>query len=283
VKILDADITQDNIRIMLTPINGPQTGQLVLELFGPNNAYYLIRTVNRETGIHNETFNIPQMPEMPDGEFTTVRATWTVNQHEYQDEFSVHFQNLGLYRHSQYNTPHESHETCQGGQLLQDICLGDRASASGSPCPGLCCDTMWSLFASQARINGNGISQCAGEVMRSTSCDNWGVICPELCPDRDPNSLEAVAAIETGCGNTDLGDDTVAIRQSGHPYLSCGSQIFIFGLTPQGQLAGTIKRVTDTGGVLQERQCDNYNPLNHSCTGWLDLGDFITILMLENQ
>lgn len=119
--------------------------------------------------------------------------------------------------------------------------------------------------------------------MRSTLCDQWGVTCPQSCPTCDENNLEAVAAIETGCGNTELGDDTVAILWTGHTYLQCGDRVYIHGLEPEGDLAGSIKRVTDTGDLPQgERQCDNYNSSNHSCTDWADLGDFITIKLIDD-
>jgi len=75
-----------------------------LELTGPGGSH-TIREETRSSGSYDETFDLPNLSI---GEYTKVKATWTVGGAPCIDEYDYHIKVLGAYDHTCYNTPDES-------------------------------------------------------------------------------------------------------------------------------------------------------------------------------
>ncbi len=68
---------------------------------------------SRAGGEYTDDFNFTTMPLKT---FVRIRIRWGSGAQlcEKTQDLPVPFQNLGIYRHSQYNTPSEGDATCQG-------------------------------------------------------------------------------------------------------------------------------------------------------------------------
>ncbi|MCS7157576.1 MAG: hypothetical protein N0A16_07595 [Blastocatellia bacterium] len=102
VQITEADIVSDRIAVLLSPSTA--SGRLVLTLVSAGGNVTLFNDT-RSGGTHVFSFNPANLPAR---QFTEVRAGWTVNGITGNGNRAVSFRVLGTYRHSQYNTPHES-------------------------------------------------------------------------------------------------------------------------------------------------------------------------------
>jgi len=174
----------------------------------------------------------------------------------YSDDFPYHIHVLGLYRHSQYNIPHEN--TCAGPLVPAYI-------------TNAACDfTQTNLkrqFVAQVNLNGSGVSPVYGNLQREAFC-----IGRTGAPaDAADQSFRQVDAIRGGCGGQTgaLNDATVANCRT-HPHLSCNDRVFI-------HTVGT-KTVTDfcPACCSTMTQLDNFTTAT-DCAGILDLGRFMTI------
>jgi len=251
VDITDADITNDLIRVVLSPIN--DSGRLVLTLIGDTNVTLFDGTLTGSGTPYEFHFNPTQLPA---GQFRRVDAVWTVSGAPNQASRDVAFRVLGTYRHSQYNTPAES--SCGGAPV--------RAFITNSSC-NFNQTTLLSRFISQVNLNGSGRSINFGDVKREFNCVRQQNNPP---PGAQMHSFRQ-AVIAPACGGA-LDNSTVA-RRPGHPYLVCGDQILIVGL---GAGVGTIKTVTDLCPGCPVNQLDNYTT-DPACSGITDLGRYVTI------
>jgi putative SOS response-associated peptidase YedK len=107
VSIPIADITSNKIQVVLTGPTGV-TGQLSLTVTGPNGAQPVqpISTGSNPQGpgTYNYDFGLSSIPV---GEYTTVKATWTVDGTGITGQATDHFKVMGVYRQTVYNSPAE--------------------------------------------------------------------------------------------------------------------------------------------------------------------------------
>ena len=246
VQITHAEITEDRIDVSLQPET--YSGTLELRVTGPGGVSHVIRCETRTGGQYQETFDIPNLPVE---EFTNVEAWWGCERT--LQTRPCHFQNLGVYRHSQYNTPNENDNTCAGTPV--SVCIFD------SHCVNVI-GTLCNTFAAEVWENGSGISTSYGTIQREWECPG----CTE------EYRFRTVGPIQPSCAGRGLGDTTVA-RGPGNRDLGCGDRVLIVGL---GEDVGTVKTVTDLGGDVDLTQLDNYTA-NGACSGVFDLGNFLTI------
>jgi hypothetical protein len=232
VQVTNADITSDQIAVTLTPSG--VSGQLTIQLPGIDGGGHSFTyvDVNNQTvsgGSYTYSFN---RNSLPSGSYNQVNAQWVAGGQTAAGSrgMNTNFYVLGLYRHSQYNTPNEA--SCSGGTATAQW-DNPPTSCSYSPIQFI------SGFITQAWTNGSGISINQGPIQLP-----WG--CPQPFPQ---NSFKPVSTI-TGSCNTTLGNSSLA-RDPNDLRLGCGDQILIVGL-------GT-KTIADTcpacGGL---NQMDNY-------------------------
>lgn len=213
VKIEEADVTMDRIRVKLEPAG--LSGELKLELIEPDT--HVIRTDMRDSGTRNESFEIPNLAI---GEYMKVKATWKVMGATATDELEHHIRVLGNYRHSQYNTPHEAQ--CSGPDR--------RAYITDSRC-SFNRTTLRDQFISQVNLNGSGVSINFGDLQGEVFC-----LGQSSAPGDAANRSFRQQTIRPDCAGFGLGNDTVA-RDPAHPHLDCGDEVFIHNVG--------VKTVTD--------------------------------------
>ncbi|MEW6301090.1 MAG: carboxypeptidase regulatory-like domain-containing protein, partial [Thermodesulfobacteriota bacterium] len=250
-QVVDADVTQDAIAVRLEPSG--VSGTLKLELLGTTT--HVIREEARASGTYQETFDIPNLAE---GEYTKVRATWTVGEASAIGELDYHIKVLGQYRQSEYNTPDE--RQCTGSPTLVFVLSS----------PTTCFDVfeqgplLKSDFASQVNTNGSGLSIRFGDIkaLAATRCRN-------VTQNRPPeatigNSFVEVPFIDGACANIPLSNTTVAAclaRADLRGTFSCGDRVYIHGFG--------VKTVTDhcpaCCNANGQRQLDNYTLTDTRC------------------
>src|SRR6185312_5832785 len=81
-----------------------QAGQLKLTLVGDEGPFTLFDS-QHVGGTDSFSFKLDQLPE---GQYTTINAEWTNQNITKSDSHDISFMVLGVYRHSQYNSPTES-------------------------------------------------------------------------------------------------------------------------------------------------------------------------------
>jgi hypothetical protein len=226
---------------------GGTTGTLTLDLTGAGPSHR-IATGSRSGGTTTESFNVPSLPTR---EFTGLRATWNVGGTDHVDTRAFHIRVLGIFRHSQYNVPHES-------------------SCGGAPAPAYLTNrschftpiTLRSRFISQANLNGSGVSMAHGNLVREDFC-----LTQPGAPANAANcSFRPTANFRGACGA--LGNNTVANCRT-RPDLHCGDRVFIEG-------HGT-KTITDScPACCGHDQLDNFTTAP-ACAGIPDLGNFMTV------
>lgn len=259
VQILSANVRQDQIQVQVGPSG--VTGQLTLELTGPNTS--AIETVQRAGGsTYSESFNIPALPQ---GDFTNIRATWAANGATKTANFAYHIKVHGDVRHSVYNSPYES----QCSQAAAANVYITNASCQFTP------GTLNGQFKSQLDLNGSGTSTAYGTLQVEAFCLGQ----PNAPADAAGRSYRRVNTITGSCGGG-VGDSTVAsYRANSTGPIGCGGGVFIYGLGSPG----TDKTVADNcpacGPVTTfVRQLDNYTS-RQACrpSAFTDLGVFKTI------
>jgi len=251
VEITFADVTQDTIHIILTP--GNQSGTLSISLTGP--AYHVIRQAPRSSRSHNETFDIPNLSP---GEYSQVKATWTLAGGAHSAYYNHHIKVLGMYNHTRYNL------------FSENQCGGDSVNYSSTG-PGDCinipnCNYSTaagrSQWLSEVQENGGGYSTSGRYV-------SWEWECTAVPPPR--LRILNFAAGCPRCQGLPLGNDTVAVAPN-HDDLKCGDRVFIHEI-------GT-KTVTDVGGNLAANQLDHYAGLG-PCNGASTIGQKMTIKLFN--
>ena len=252
VNVTSADVTKDAIAVTLGPSGS--SGTLKVELVGATTA--LVKSDTRQAGDHTVSFNLPSIGE---GEYTAVRATWTVGTSTATKDLPYHIYVLGTYRHSQYNTPHEV--TCTGADVKSYITTG-QCWAMDAYING----QLREQFVSQVNMNGSGTAIDYGPVMREFWCLNQ----PGVPMDASERSFRK-SAPSVSCSGMALDGTTVA-RCKNDTRLNCGDKVYIAGVG--------IKTVTDTCpaccGAPEMKQLDNFTADNR-CSGIVDLGRFVTV------
>ncbi len=251
-KIEQVDVCADNVR---TELSGTECsrGTLTLELLRSDETTFVFAQEDRGSGVYNDHFNRGAIPEGAAGEFLSVRARWVVHAHNAQHLMAYHIKNLGTYRQSQYNTPSESHPTCQGPPV--DVCF------STAPACSYASGTLQSIFEAQVDLNGSGHSSSHGDIEPEEFCLTH--VPPQAPCDSRP-VFRQNTIVTPSCQGLGLGADTVAVNP-GHPDLRCGDTVCIVDI---GR-----KHVTDTGSPIRLaiNQLDNYSPMDGRCAGIEDL------------
>jgi len=229
--VTSADVCEDKIYVILWGQGA--TGTLKLELTGPGGSH-TIREVTRSYGGYSETFDIPNLSV---GEYTKVKATWTVDGFYYIDEYDYHIKVLGEYDHTCYNTPDES--GCSGSLEWFSYVIANPVNPCGPAPP---CN--W--------INAQAKSEWLDEVEENGSgrdLNGYIYSLEHYCSGNDYSpKLRRTGAPCAQCGGTvSVGD--VAVKPS-HPHLGCGDTVCVHG-------HGT-HTVVDTGSGVAEAQLDHY-------------------------
>jgi hypothetical protein len=259
VEISSADVTQDEIQIRLEP--QCKSGELTIELIGaPGTSNYTI--INREQRTGGTTTRQFGVNSLTEGEYTQVRATWSVDGNPAIDTYEYHIRVLGVYRHSQYNIPSENQ------------CTGEAVNAyvTDNSC-NFTRTTFRRQFFDQVNLNGSGISINHGKIKKEDYCLRQQNA-PDNAEDRTFRSGYNDEDFFTGPTGLPLSNTTVAAHKK-HPFLKYRDRVYIH-TRPQG----VIKTVTDLcpacGEKINYRQLDNFTR-NTACAGITDLGKFMTI------
>ncbi len=224
------------------------SGRLEVEAILTDSTTVVLLDETRSGGEHNLSFNAFSLPN---GDDQAVKATWHAR-HDVIAIYRLSFGMLGIYRHTQYNTPSES--ACGGGHVDR------RISADASRCSQVAVRDLKFSFTQQVEINGSG---------RST---NWGILqSSDVGSCQGFSDFTVVTTIRGSHGR--VGNDTVAKRPS-HPRLHWDDEVFLMNAP-----GATVKYVTDSCPGCVDAQLDNYNETNSQCTGSGvgDLGTFLTI------
>ena len=220
-------------------------GTLVVSLVG--SPAHTVSTRTATGGTHTISLGIGSVPT---GNYTGVRATWTVGTNTPNDTLAYGFQVLGNYRHSRYNSPSEA--SCIGAPRSSYV-TNNQCTYTDT--------TLKSDFADKVNLNGSGYSINHGTV----APEDWCLDNAEHPVDADERSFRSGHTVVGFCGS--VGNTTVAIRP-GHSYLSCGDSVYIVGVG--------VKTVTDSCPGCSPAQLDNYTTAT-ACHGIPDLGTFKTI------
>ena len=243
VRVDSADVVRDEIVVNLQPTGS--SGTLGVSLVGSKT--HTVSTRVAAGGTHTISFGIGSVPT---GNYTGVRATWTVGTNTPSDTRAYRFRVLGNYRHSQYNSPSE--DSCTGAPRSSYM-TNNQCTFSGT--------TLKGDFVDKVNLNGSGHSTNHGTIAPEEWCLDNG----EHPDDADGRSFRSGHTIMGACGS--VGSSTVAVRL-GHSYLSCGDSVYIVGVG--------VKTVTDSCPGCSTAQLDNYTT-STACHGILDLGTFKTI------
>ncbi len=169
----------------------------------------------------------PVIPNLPEGDFTMVRATWGYTSpapgyFSFDDcplPAGKKMQVLGVYHHTSYKTVLE--EECVGGYT--GYCFWEHEPA---PICSVYRENSMRLSSMDAlKLNGSGITIPAYKLQTTTVCF------PEHIPEgacTEGNTFPKVLTIRGACGGAVLADETVAVHRD-HPYLHCNDRVYIHG------------------------------------------------------
>lgn len=241
VTVTAATICDDRIDIRLEPT--ASSGQLKVFLDGPNGAVELAQRP-QQGGDTREYFYTVNLPNQ---EFTRIRATWNVNNVLGTGTRDYHMVVLGDYRQTCYNTPLE---TDYGGGVAN----AGTARIENNSC-------IWSslhfrtAFLDEVNENGSGVDSVGTAMQIEGFCGN----APATSPAYDGRRYRRPTDIRTSC-NTSLTVDQTVARGPGSS-LTCGTPVFIAGIG--------CRVVEDRGGGLANDQLDNYKGVGVGvCQGW---------------
>ena len=101
VHVTNVNLSSDQVQVTLQGPSG-NTGTLIVSWNGPGGNPDI---ANESVGPGSYTFNPPlDSSHLAAGQYTGVKATW----HSVSSSYSTSFDVLGVYEHTQYNTPAES-------------------------------------------------------------------------------------------------------------------------------------------------------------------------------
>ncbi len=261
VQVTNADIVADNITVTMTP--STLSGTLTLTVNGPGISYSLFQGLEQGNTV-NFSFNRPQLPS---GQYTYVKAAWDAGSATATSTQSDSFDVLGVYRHSQYNTPYES--TCTG------------SPATGWIITGSCNFTQTTLrsdFMTQLFINGSGVSLSNGNLHYYTQCSNY----PSGANSQ--NSFLQVSQITGSCNTVPQGGSTVATYPNppvSYPTWECGDLLQYVTSSDTNQVQKSVQDycpACNTGFNGTSGHIDDYSS-STACSGHSvgDYGNFLTI------
>jgi hypothetical protein len=245
----------DEVRVQLEPAN--LSGNLLVKAQGPSVSKTLFNAT-QSGGEHTFSFD---RNNLPNGQYTSVTAQWTISGNSITGSKSVSFNVLGTYRHSQYNTPAES--SCVGS--------GANAYAVNSVTCAYQTNSLKSDFIGQSWLNGSGITINSYYGYNTEQNAEWCIDHGFLPADAPGKSFAFVPQILPSC-QTYLDNTTVA-RSPNDPNLTCGDQVLLVGFG-----SNTVKTVTDRCPGCTTTQLDNYTTQS-ACIprAFTDLGNFKTI------
>jgi hypothetical protein len=252
VAVTTADIVADQIVVSLSPTSS--SGSLVVTAQGSSVSKTLFNGT-KSGGQHTFSFD---RNNLPNGQYTSVTAQWTVAGNSVNGSKSVSFNVLGVYRHSQYNTPAES------------ACAGPPAHAYiTNPNCNFNATNLRNDFISQSWLNGSGITIQFGTEQNEAFCLSQ----PGAPVDASGRSFRPQAIVPS-CGPGHTVNNSTVARGDTAP-LNCGDSVLIVGL---GGTA-TTKTVTDRcPACTGQLQLDNYTTQTACQPGTIpDLGNFKTI------
>lgn len=261
VEIVAADVTQNQIQVRLEPAGA--AGTLTLELRDPDTQ--VILNAQPRTGsaeIQNETFDLDNWTDEAIGQYTRLRATWTVGTAEAQAELvfpdGMRLDVLGGYTHTQYQAISEQNFTDNATAAC--LVIGNRCTYQQI--------TLRSDFLHQVIYNtGHGMSLNHGRLQWGDWCANNGYPPPTACAPIEEDEVRTFIVVDTyqgACGSPVIPGTTVAVglnRNTLAPEnpdsLRCGERIFIY--QPDYPELQVIKTITDRcPNCANERHVDNY-------------------------
>lgn len=268
VAVTKLDLTSDTVTVQLSS-NQSITGSLVVTWNGPSgNSDIADETVGPGT----YTFN-PSLSSLTTGQYSGVKATWTIDGQLESGSKTYNFNVLGKWRHSQYNTPNEA------------SCAGTPASAYQVNVTTCAYQTnnLKSDFISQSWENGSGISVTSYYGYNVEQNAQYCINHNYLPSDATGKSFAFEPKLVPYCGSAySISNNTVAWNFSSTSTLNCGDQVLLVGY---GGSPGTVKTVTDmcapdskNPSGCSNTQLDNYTTGSACPPGaFNDLGSFITI------
>lgn len=241
IEINAASITDNQVSVTLEP--SYFSGRLLVVAIREGGSTVLSDDT-RGGGSHTVSFLDSSLPA---GEYTQVEATWYPQGLEVHATHDVRFRVLGVYRHSQYNTPQEAQ--CSGAHV-------DRVVAEDtSSCTPITRDLRYD-FSLQLDINGSGIAEYYGPLQVSWTCK----------PGSDYTKVGTI----TG-SHGEVNNATVAMNGT-HPNVTWGDQVKLVGAPT------SYKTVTDTCPGCSQSQLDNYTTAAYCSAGAVgDYGNYQTI------
>ncbi len=159
VKVLTADIPTDTIEVELSPAG--LSGNLKVELIGGTN--YIVKEGAYAAGTHTFSFDIPRLGNTV-MEYTSVRATWTVDNADIIGGKTYKIKVLGKYRISQYRIVTES--AC-GTTPTTTACIPDAQCNFAK-------EAMSKPFACGVLMNGTGKANNGYYYSWGNYCENHG-------------------------------------------------------------------------------------------------------------
>lgn len=258
MKITSVDLCGNKIT---TELSGPSDNNdlFKLRVVNPNSSTEIFQAT-RKPGKYTDPFNLSSIPEGI--QFTKVEAVYVCGGANHVAGYAYIFKKKGTYRHSQYNSPHESHPTCAGAPV--NVCITGIAGGNCTYQAG----TLKSVFKSEVDENGSGVSINYGPIAVEAFCNSPP---PNLAnrPRYRGNYPRTPA-----CAGGALNGSTVA-RDPNDSDLPCGAKICIVGAGPNS--TNLVKVVTDRcPACIGKKQIDNFTTLQN-CTGISDLGNFMTV------
>ena len=250
VSITNADIVSDDITVFLSPSNIP-SGNLTVKAVMSSGSTVTLFSGPKNPGTHSFLFKANQSSSLTTGAYSSVTATWQAGQGQRTESFDY----LGVWRHSQYNTPNEAG------------CVGSPTDAyiTNNSCQWNA-TTLKSDFIGQAWLNGSGITNSNGPVQ----VEDWCFTNSTPPGDVDENAFRDVVTIVAPEGP--LNNSTLA--QGDNKPFGWGASILIRTIGTK-----TVTDLCDECTGLQ--QLDNYTTDAACVPGSIpDLGDFETFLLL---
>ncbi len=249
ITIISAAISQGSagqIGVSLAP-NGLSGGLSIAVQSDPQgmqNQHYIEQNQTRSSGNYTESFNRDTLPQ--NVEYKYIQASWNPSGAAGQALTVVyyHFNSLGVFQQTQYNTPAESQCT---GSLESVYVFNNSCVIVGG--------NLISGFISR-------VTNPYGGTGSGYSSDYAGVFQEAYCSGRSTTSLRANQTITGTLGG--LSNSTVAVNSSSILYKAV-TRVFI---EAQG-----VKSVTDrcgTNGCPDTSHLDNYNE-SQQCSGLTSL------------
>ena len=240
VEIISADVTQNQIKVKLSPSG--LSGEFTLKLMDPD-PHTLLNAVTRVSGTHTESFNNSSLPT---GEYKKVQASWKPNGSIVSAVRNYRIKVLGTYLHTRYNSPIEAQ--CSGSSTRQfQYNEGKNGTCGGIPCNTVnwTLDTAKPLWVSEVGENGSGVHSDAGLLNQEWSCSE-----PSPPGGGNPTGVR-MREVSAACGScgTLMANQSVATSRE-HTDLGCGDNVYVVGVGK--------RKVRDVGGGVSSTQLDHY-------------------------